>query len=83
MVFREESGVPDVQEGVSHGGQGCPQKLEKYPEQEGILWSTGRFDSSSKFKSEDVEMTLPFYDDSMIAPVVPAVRESSGLFCAY
>ena len=50
---------------------------------DGILLSTGRFDSSAKFKCEDVEMDLPFYDDSRIAPVVMVVRERSLLFHFY
>ena len=58
-------------------------KLGNFQNQDGILWSTGRFDSSTKFKCEDVEMDLPFYDDSEIAPVVPVVRDSSELFHAY
>lgn len=60
-----------------------PTKLENFQDQDGILWSTGRFDSSARFKCEDVNMNLPFYDDSEIAPVVPVVRDSSELFHAY
>ena len=35
-----------------------PQKLERFQKADGIWWSTGRFDSYSKFKCEDVEMDL-------------------------
>ena len=58
-------------------------KLGNFQNQDGIYWSTGQFDSSARFKCEDVEMDLPFYDDSQIAPVVPMVRDSSELFHAY
>ena len=34
-----------------------PMKLDQFQDQSGILWSTGRFDSSTKFKCEDMEMT--------------------------
>lgn len=60
-----------------------PMKMARYQYHDGILWSTGRFDSSAKFKFEDVEMDLPFYDDSRIAPVVPVVRDKSDLFHSY
>ena len=59
-----------------------PQHLERFQKQDGIWWSTGRFDSSAKFKCEDVEIDVPFYDDNLISPVVPVVRENSGLFHA-
>ena len=58
-------------------------KVENFQDQDGIYWNTGRFDSSARFKCEDVEMSLPFYDDSQIAPVVPVVRDRSELFHAY
>ena len=58
-------------------------KLENFQDQDWILWSTGRFDSSTRFKCEDAEMDLPFYDDSEIAPVVPVVRDRAQLFYAY
>ena len=45
-----------------------PQKLDRYQNQDRILWSTGRFNSSGKFKCEDVQMILPFYHDPAIAP---------------
>ena len=35
-------------------------KLGNFQDQDGILWSKGRLDSSAKFKCEDVEMDLPF-----------------------
>ena len=60
-----------------------PSKVENFQNQDRIYWSTGRFDSSARFKCEDVEISLPFYDDSQIAPVVPVVRDSSELFHAY
>ena len=34
-------------------------------------------------KCEDVEMDLPFFDDNIISPVVPVVRDTSGIFHAY
>ena len=49
---------------------------------EEIVWSTERFDSSSKFKCEDTELDLPFFDNSEISPVVPVVRDNSSLFHA-
>lgn len=60
-----------------------PQKLERYESVDGIWWSIGRFCRSSRFKFEDIEMNLPFFDDAEIAPVVSLVRESSCLFYAY
>ena len=60
-----------------------PSKLGNFQNQDGIYWSTGRFYSSARFKCEDVDMNLPFYDYSQIAPVVPVVRDSSELFHAY
>ena len=48
-----------------------------------MLWSTGRLDSFVKFKCEDVEMELLFYNDSSVAPVVPVFREKSALFHFY
>ena len=60
-----------------------PMKLDRFQDQGGILWSMGRFDRSTKLRCVDLEMDLPFYDESEIAPVVPVVRDSSGLFHAY
>ena len=51
------------------------QQLERFRKQDGIWWSTGKFDSSTRFKCEDVEMDLPFFDDNAISPVVPVVRD--------
>ena len=40
-----------------------PQQLERFfCKQDGIWWSTGKFDSSTRFKFEDVELDLPFFD---------------------
>ena len=44
-----------------------PGKIANFRYYDGILWSTGRFDSLAKFKCEDVEMDLPFYDNLSIA----------------
>ena len=33
-----------------------------FRKQDGIWWSTGKFDSSTRFKFEDVELDLPFFD---------------------
>ena len=60
-----------------------PAKISNFKYHEGILWSTGRFDSLAKFKCADVEMDLPFYNNSSIAPVVPVVREESLIFHSY
>ena len=60
-----------------------PQHLERFQKQDGIWWSTGKFDSSTRFKCEDVEGDLPFYDDNIISLVVPVVRDKSGIFHAY
>ena len=38
------------------------QQLERFRKQDGIWWSTGKFDSSTRFKFEDVELDLPFFD---------------------
>ena len=59
-----------------------PSKLGIFQNQDGIYWSTGRFDSSVRFKCEGVNMDLPFHDNSQTAPVVPVVTDSSELFHA-
>ena len=75
LIFRKESRV--LSSILSN------QQMERFQRQNGVWWSTGRFDSSTRFKFEDVEFDLPFYDDELISPVVPVVRESSEVFHAY
>ena len=75
LMYRKESGI--LTKALS------PQHLERFRKQDGIWWSTGKFDSSTRFKCEDVEIDLPFFDDNFISPVVPVVRDSSGIFLAY
>ena len=60
-----------------------PAKISNFKYHEGILWSTGRFDSLARFKCEDVELDLPFYNNSSIALVVPVVRQESLIFHSY
>ena len=69
LIFRKES--------AKLRNELPPSKLGIFQNQDGIYWSKGRFDSSARFKCEDVDMDLPFYDNSQIAPVVPVVRDSS------
>ena len=51
MMYRMESTLV--------GQELPPMKLARFQDRDGILWCTGRFHSSSKFKCEDVEMDLP------------------------
>ena len=75
LLFRAESDV--ISKSLP------PQQLERFCKQDGIWWSTGKFDSSTRLKFEDVELNLPFFDENVIAPVVPVVRDGSGIFHAY
>ena len=75
LVFRLESTA--IQKECS------PAKISNFKHHNGILCSTGRFDSYSRFKCEDVEIDHPFYDNSSIAPVVPVVCEESQIFHSY
>ena len=75
LMFRLESAVIKEE---------CPPtKISNFKYHNNILWSTGRFDSHSKCKCEDLEIELPFFDNSTIAPVVPVVREESQIFHSY
>ena len=56
------------------------QKLKKFKAKDRILWTAGRFDSSSEFKCQDTEVELLFFDNLYISPMVPVVLESLSLF---
>ena len=74
LMFRLESAV--IQEFP-------PAKISNFKHHDDIMWSTGRFDSLARFKCEDEEMDLPFYDNSSIARVVPVIREKSQILLSY
>ena len=75
LMYRKESDI--ITKTLS------PQHLKRFQKQDGIWWSAGKFDSSTKFKCEDLEVDVSFYDDNVISPVVPVVRDGSEIFHSY